>query len=62
MINKGHPKYNKRYMTTLSGRIRKEYELYKVQNQMKDAEAIRELVRLGLEKRANPHFKSRFSE
>jgi len=62
MIQDGHPKYGKRYMTTLNGKIRKEFELYKAQNQYSDSEALRELTRLALEKRANPFFKSKFSD
>ena len=62
MIQDGNPKYSKQYKATFSTKLRKEFENYRAANGMKESDAIRELVRLGLEKKANPFFKSKFEE
>jgi hypothetical protein len=62
MIQDGHPKYSKQYKATLTTKLRKAFEQYRAANGMKEADAIRELLRLALEKKANPFFKSKFEE
>lgn len=49
MIQEGHPIYAKRYMTTLKGLLRKDFELYRAAKYLKESDAISQLVQKGLE-------------
>lgn len=47
-IQDGQPKYAKQYKTTLSGSTRKAVELYISANNLREGEALRELIQKGL--------------
>lgn len=49
--------YSKVYRAVLSGTIRKEVELYKAANELNESDALRDLIRAGLEKKNHPFFK-----
>lgn len=48
---------SKVYQATLWGTLRKEVELYIAANQLKEADAIRDLLRAGIERKNHPFFK-----
>jgi len=48
MIQDGHPRYTKRYSTTLSGVLRKEFELYRSARSLRESIAVSILVERGL--------------
>jgi hypothetical protein len=47
-IQDGSPKYAKQYKTTLSGATRKAVEFYMTDNDLREGEALRELIIKGL--------------
>lgn len=49
MIQDGHPIYAKRYMTTLKGSLRKEFECYRAAKYLKESDAVAQLIQKGLE-------------
>jgi len=50
---------SKVYQSTLWGTLRKEVDLYIAENQLKEADGIRDILRAGIERKNHPFFKGK---